>query len=111
LIVSIANCGCSRQTSSPSPIKSVRSLDELRKLPVGLKVSNNPNPVYAVRGGRSGMDFTWSFETTVSSLEQDLTIVEFGCYVEHKGNWEFSNVTGKPFTKADFAEWYSCPDA
>jgi hypothetical protein len=50
------------------------------------------------------------FETLVSSVERELTIVEFGSFVHQHGTWVFSNFTGKAFSRVDFAEWYACPD-
>ena len=49
--------------------------------------------------------------TTVEAIDRPITIEQFGSFDFHGGRWQFSNFYGKPFTRADFAEWYSCPDA
>ncbi|MEM7626450.1 MAG: hypothetical protein AAF333_12710 [Planctomycetota bacterium] len=90
---------------------AVRDLTEIRELPVGLKVTHSPNPAPAMEGGRSGFPYTWLYETKVESIDQDLTLEEFGAFVEHEDGWHFSTYTAKPFTPEDFAEWYGCPDA
>ena len=86
-------------------------LTEIRKLPVGLRVSHSPNPVKATKAGRSGREFTWKYQTSLEAMAQELTIVEFGSFFEQGSNWRFANFTGKPFSRMDFAEWYSCPGA
>ena len=85
--------------------------DEIMELPVLLEVTHSPNPAKAQRGGPSGSEFTWIYETKVSSKEKTLTVVEFGAFAWHRGRWLFSNYTGEPFTSKDFEDWYSCPGA
>jgi hypothetical protein len=84
---------------------------ELAALPIGIEVTHSPNPVRAVGGGRSGYPFTWLHATRVRPTKELVTIEEFGCFVWQDGRWKFSTMTGKPFTPADFADWYSCPGA
>jgi hypothetical protein len=84
---------------------------ELAALPVGIEVTHSPNPVPAARGGRSGHPYTWLHETAVRAVAGPVTIEEFGCLAWQDGRWVFSTVTGKPFTPAEFSDWYSCPDA
>lgn len=99
-LIGVAGC----QTTSPS-------LSEIDNLPDGLRVIHTPNPVRAHSGGRSGYHYTWQYMTTVEAIDRPITIEQFGSFDFHGGAWQFSNFTGKPFTRADFAEWYSCPDA
>lgn len=87
------------------------TLEDVRRLPIGLSIAHSPNPVCATSEGRSGMPFTWTFETSVRADATSLKIVEFGCFFERAGKWVFSNYTGRPFTGRDFAEWYNCPEA
>jgi len=86
-------------------------LDELAKLPFGLKVVHTPDKVRAKRDGRSGRAFTWSYKTSVTATNGSVVVKEFGSFVWHNDKWVFANFTGKPFTSADFADWYSCPGA
>lgn len=95
--------------SGPEPVHP--KLLELRALPDGLRVIHTPNPAGAQPGGRSGFRYTWLYATTVESLGGTIVIEEFGSFFFEGGSWRFSNVTGKPFTAADFADWYACPDA
>jgi hypothetical protein len=86
-------------------------LQEVESLPIGVRVTHEPNPVSPVRGGRSGQKFTWLHSTKVEAIQADLRIVEFGAFVWHDEAWHFSTYTGKPFTSADFANWFTCPGA
>jgi hypothetical protein len=90
---------------------TTNKLDELAKLPFGLKVVHTPDKVRAKHDGRSGRAFTWSYKTSVTAMNGSVVVKEFGSFVWHNDKWVFSNVTGKPFTSADFADWYSCPGA
>ncbi|WP_425399676.1 hypothetical protein [Aeoliella sp.] len=110
LLALVVGNGCSRQSDS-SPKPPIRSLEDIRQLPVGISVQHNPNPAHAVLGGRSGRKYTWPIRTTVSAINEDVTIIEFGAFVEWNGEWVFSTLTGEPFTPQDFAEWYSCEGA
>ncbi|MEM1027916.1 MAG: hypothetical protein AAGJ38_07510 [Planctomycetota bacterium] len=90
--------------------KAVPSLAEIRKLPIGIEVTHNPHPVRAMEKGRSGMAYTWLYETQVKAIEQPLKIIEFGAFVRQGNRWVFANYTGKPFTLENFADWYHCKD-
>jgi hypothetical protein len=92
------------------PRTAGRTLEEIRRLPEGLRVTHSPNPVAAVMGKTKDHPFTWEFSTTVEALHPDLNIVEFGCFGLFNGNWGFSNAGGQPFSTQQFAEWYSCTD-
>ena len=100
-------CSSSRGADDPKPT----TIQELDKLPVGLKVVHDPNPVRATETSRSKQlgKYTWWFKTTVTSTGSDVKIVEFGAYGWHNGKWVFSNFSGKPFSAKNFAAWYSCP--
>ncbi|OAI53622.1 hypothetical protein AYO44_15835 [Planctomycetaceae bacterium SCGC AG-212-F19] len=89
------------------------TIEELGKLPVGLKVTHDPNPALATETSKSERrsKYTWWFKTTVASTGQDVKVVEFGAYVWNNDKWVFASFTGKPFSSKDFAEWYFCPDA
>ncbi len=84
---------------------------ELEGLPEGLRVTHSPDVLPAHTGGRSGQRYTWLYTTTVASLDGDVSIEEFGSFSFEEGEWRFSNDTGKPYTRDDFIEWYSCSDA
>jgi hypothetical protein len=89
------------------------TIEELDKLPLGLKVVHDPNPAKATKTGSSTRrgKYTWWFKTTVSSTSGDVKVVEFGGFAWKDGKWVLANFNGKPFSSKDFAEWYSCPDA
>jgi hypothetical protein len=90
---------------------TTNKLDELEKLPFGLKVVQTPDKVRADREGRSGRAFTWSYKTSVTATNGSAVVEEFGSFVWREDKWVFSTFTGKPFTSRDFADWYSCPGA
>jgi len=100
LAMSAAGCG-------PSDAK----YQEIALLPVGLEVIHTPKIIKAMRGGRSGHKYTWLIKTTIRSKVGPVTITEFGGFVSVNGRWVFSNLTGKPFTADNFAEWYNCSEA
>lgn len=87
----------------PKPI----TLEELDKLPVGIKVVFEPKEPRATLTGKSDRraKYTWWYKTTVSATDGDVTVVEFGGLSLHDGKW----LVGKPFTAKEFAEWYKCP--
>lgn len=86
-----------------------RTLEDIRRLPEGLRVAHSPNPVAAVRGSEAEYPYRWEFSTAVEALHGELTIVEFGAFGLVNGRWRFSNAGGEPFSGQQFAEWYSCP--
>jgi hypothetical protein len=87
-----------------------RTLEEIRRLPEGLRVTHSPNPVVAVMGRNKDLPFTWEYSTTVEALHAELNIVEFGAFHLSNDNWRFSNTGGQPFSAQQFAEWYSCTE-
>jgi hypothetical protein len=91
------------------------SIEDLDKLPIGLKVTHYPNPCLAteteVKAGSALLQYTWWFKTSVSPTDSDVKLTEFGAYGWQDGRWVFANFTRKPFSSKDFADWYSCPDA
>lgn len=93
------------------PTTGDEKYEYVMSLPEGIKVTHTPSKVHAVKGGRSGMNFTYSYATAVQSTVGPLTIVEFGAFGPYQGKWEFGTNTGKPFTPKRFEEWYSCPSA
>ena len=86
-------------------------LRELSTLPEELVVAHTPNPALAQLGGRSGFRYTWLYQTTVVSKYEPIVIESFGAFWLVEGEWVFANVTGKPFSKEDFADWYACAGA
>jgi hypothetical protein len=94
-----------------SAAATTNKLAQLAKLPFGLKVVHTPGRVRAIHDGPSGRAFTWSYKTSVTATNRSVVLKEFGSFVWHDDKWVFSNVTGKPFTSADFADWYACPGA
>jgi hypothetical protein len=86
----------------------------LDKLPVGIKVVHEPKTALATLTGKSERrsKYTWWYKTTVSAIDGDVTIVEFGGFAWHDKKWvPGGSFTGKPFTGEEFAEWYKCPKA
>lgn len=86
------------------------TIDDYEKLPIGLVVYHDSNPVSAVKGipnGRKGT-YTWNFKTTVSTIETELRIVEFGAHYWEDGEWRSSQPS---FSRQQFADWYGCKDS
>jgi hypothetical protein len=107
--------GCDRKQETNVAAPPNAPLDpkekELASLPVGIEVTHRPNPVKAQVGGVKGYAYAWVYKTSVKTLGGPLTIQEFGSFSWFHGQWVFTNYTHKPFTAANFAGWYSCPDA
>jgi hypothetical protein len=82
------------------------TLEEVRKVPVGLKVTHAPTEASAVTGAETGFNYTWFFRTTVTAIDADVSILYFSFFVKRDDEW----VHGKVFTPEEFAEWYACPD-
>jgi hypothetical protein len=87
-----------------------RALEEIRRLPEGLRVTHSPNPVVAVMSRDKDQPFAWEYSTKVEAPHTELNIVEFGAFNLSNGSWRFSNTGGQPFSTQQFAEWYSCTD-
>jgi hypothetical protein len=88
------------------------TIDELDKLPVGIKVTHDPNPARATESPKQKTGrYFWYFKTTVMALEGDVKLTQFGSFSRVGKVWHFGNFSGKPFTSKDFADWYSCADA
>jgi hypothetical protein len=88
--------------------------EEFDKLPVGIKVVHKPEVALATLSGKSERrsKYTWWYQTSVSAIEGDVTIVEFGGFRWQEGKWiNGGTFTGKPFTAKEFADWYKCPEA
>jgi hypothetical protein len=85
-------------------------LRELASLPVGLVVTHYPNPIQARVVSDDRWPYVWSYLTMVRALSGPIRIKEFGAFAWKEGAWEFSSMTGKPYSARHFREWYSCPD-
>ncbi len=109
ILLAVLCCGCSPQSSEADKLPPFE-LSDLDSLPIGLEVVHTPNSVLAQKGGGSGYDYTWTFQTTVRSTGAPVTIQEFGALMDENGKWVLGNFTKKFFTQNDFAEWYSCPE-
>jgi hypothetical protein len=82
--------------------------DKLVNIPDGIVVKHTPDSVLAARIKDDTANYYWFHKTSVTSTNEDLEITEFGSYSWNSDHWEFSTVTGKPFTKEDFEDWYNC---
>jgi hypothetical protein len=90
------------------------TVEELDKLPTGIKVVHKPKTALATLTGKSERrgKYTWWFKTTVSAIDADVTIEEFGALTWWDGKWvNGGTFTGKPYAAEEFAEWYKCPKA
>lgn len=88
------------------PAGGTRYLEEIRLLPEGIRVTHTPDPVSAVMRGN---EFVWEYQTTIEALKSELSILEFGAFTLHQGEWRFTN--SEPFSSRHFAEWYKCQNA
>ncbi|MEX2186325.1 MAG: hypothetical protein WD875_06010 [Pirellulales bacterium] len=90
------------------------TVEELDKLPTGIKVVHEPDVVLATLSGKNTRrgKYTWWYKTTVTATDADVTIEQFGAFVQVDGKWvNGGSFTGKPYNAEQFAEWYSCDKA
>ena len=93
---------------------AIRSVTDLERIPVGIKVVQSPEMAKAVKklpvDGRRG-EYSWVYRTEVTALDKDLTIVEFGAFHWDGAEWQLGPTSnGTPYGTKEFAEWYSCED-
>jgi hypothetical protein len=108
--------GCNQQNSdNQSNNDSINRIESFKKenlpeafkeLPVGIKVINEPDTIYAELNDRGGKKYIWKHTTTIKALNKDLQIIEFGSYNYKQGGWHLGNKTQKPYTTEDFDKWY-----
>jgi hypothetical protein len=106
----VALIGCSLSADEPKFITP----EELDRLPEGIKVVHEPKTALATLTGRSKLraKYTWWYKTTVSGIDADVTILEFGAFDWKDGKWVNGRTfTGKPYAAEEFADWYNCPNA
>jgi hypothetical protein len=81
------------------------TVEEIEKLPTGLKATRT------AKGDLRGK-YKWYYKTTVTAVDDDVTIEEFGVFWFVDGKWvNGMSITGKPYGAAEFAEWYTCENA
>lgn len=101
--------------SCSSSIQEEVSLPEkLAIIPTGIEVVHSKTNVYAIQNEKDPVkygQYKWQFETTVSSTNENLTIVEFGAYLWNGADWVFRSIYGRPFNQQEFSKWYSCENA
>jgi hypothetical protein len=87
------------------------ALEELDKLPKGITVTHEPEAALATLSGPSERPFkyTWWYKTTVSAIDAQVTIVQFGGFKWVDGKWLANSITGQSYTNEDFANFYKCP--
>ena len=91
---------------------TIRSITDLERLPVGIRVVQSPETAKAVKklpiDGRRG-EYTWVYRTEVTAIEKDLTVIQFGAFRWDGAEWQPGETfNGAPFGSKEFGEWYSC---
>jgi hypothetical protein len=130
-VLTVILAGCGSRSSPPAPARPIDhqgpgdsstgiddttflTPEDFEKLPVGINVVHEPSAPLATLTGKSERrsKYTWWYKTTVSAVDEDVTIVQFGGFTWEGGRWAAGrSFTGKPYAAAEFAEWYKCPDA
>lgn len=76
--------------------------DNLRRLPVGLTLWHNPNPVYPVLEGEV---YVWRHSTSIRAEVADLEVVECGSYIWYApAGWQANML----LSKRDFIKRFNC---
>jgi hypothetical protein len=103
-----------RATEDPVKEPKAPTIEELDKLPTGLKITHKPSPALATLTGKSDRraKYTWWYKTTVTATDDDVTIEQFGGFVLVDGKWVDPTAgVHPPYTAKELAEWYKCDGA
>ena len=89
---------------------AIRSVTDLERIPVGIKVVQSPEMANAVKklpvDERRGGEYSWVYRTEVTMTDKDLTIVEFGAFHWDGAEWQlWPTFNGIPHSTKEFAEW------
>lgn len=90
------------------------TIEEVENLPTGLRIVHEPAPALATLTGKSDRraKYTWWYKTTVTALDNDVTIEQFGAFPLVDGKWVDPTAgLHPPYTAKEFAEWYKCDGA
>jgi len=80
--------------------------EAFKDIPVGIKVVNEPDTIYAELNEGGGKKYIWKHTTTLQAINNDLQIIEFGSYNLKPDGWHLGNKTKRPYTSVDFDKWY-----
>jgi hypothetical protein len=95
-------CAHEEQRSHPWPNK-------ITKLEKGILVKHSLDTVYATlntKDPNTHGKFQLQFTTTVSSLEGDIKVEEFGAYFWDGTKWKATSIYNRPFNPEEFDKWY-----
>ncbi|MDC1361944.1 hypothetical protein N8203_02430 [Crocinitomicaceae bacterium] len=116
LLIAILISSCASNEKKVNQVKStiVPFPKELINIPTGIEVNHSKEVVYAElnkKDPETRGKYKWHFETTVNSIDEDLTITEFGAYVLIDGKWDnHATIYARPFNNEEFEKWYECPE-
>ncbi len=96
--------------SSPAE-KSAHLPAKIKDLPIGIKVSHNVDTAYATLNTDldRGYKYKWIIETTVSTMDKELVITEFGGFSFENNSWVERNYDSRAYNTTDFEQWYNAP--
>lgn len=83
--------------------------DALRKVPEAITIKHNPNPNYpekTTEADKSDYQYVWRHATSITALEQDLTVKYAGSYIWYNEEGWKKNVF---YDKKKFAKRFNCP--
>ncbi len=86
----------------------------LENIPLGIIVEHSKTKVYASLNNKDPEKYgkyLWHFETSISTIKEDLIIIEFGAFIWDGKEWVFGSIYNRPFNSEEFAKWYSCENA
>jgi hypothetical protein len=111
LTLSVLSVSCSLDNGEIMTSEDIELPKELMDLPIGIEVRHSKDKVYAeinTKDPEKRGKYKWHYSTSVKSLNEGLTVVEFGAYVLTNGSWQHNTIYDRPFNKEEFAKWYSC---
>lgn len=79
--------------------------DKLRGLPVGIRMSHDPNPCHPEL---IDSIYYWKHHTKAIAIDKQLTVVECGSFIWYSASGWQANITLSP---AEFAEAFNCTSA
>ena len=100
-----ANKSKTNEYSAPLPT-------EIVGLKTGLIIKHNVDTVFATintkdpeKWGKYQLQFT----TSVSTIDKEVKIIEFGGYMLKGDTWVFTSIYDRPFNSEEFEKWYKSP--
>ena len=114
LLLIIGSCNNTENIKDSNSIKKIDDKeikkenlpDVIKNYSIGIEVIHSPDTIYAELNGNGTSKYIWKHSTTVTAINNDLKIIEFGSYNFIDNKWVLGNYSKIPFNSEDFSKWY-----